>query len=125
MIILYADSLTVVILTLIVVWLSWALQFWKAYQAVLRVFAHVPGFDGFGSFWMGYIGLAAVEMTEGQVADKVGDSSRGPSFEMVDENAHVSSSRQHTTAAGSPCCSSPEQQSSSVQVKKGRVTLDA
>ena len=60
----YPDCLVAVSLTLITLWLAWALQFWRGYQAVFQVFGGVPGFGGFFPFWLGYAGLSPVSVAD-------------------------------------------------------------
>jgi len=53
----YPSSVWATIVSLTIFWLCWTYQFWRARQAVERVFREVPGFDGFLAFWWGYVGL--------------------------------------------------------------------
>lgn len=56
-------SVVPVSVTLAIIWFSWAMQFYWAYEAVNNVFSRVPGFENFYKFWAGYGGLASVTIS--------------------------------------------------------------
>jgi hypothetical protein len=68
MLLAYPDCLVAVVLTLVIIWLAWAVQFFRAYEAVLHVFGGMPGFSGFWSFWLGYAGVASVTVADRQMS---------------------------------------------------------